>query len=145
MTSTLTRIAALLLCVAALPLATACGDESSDDGTDGALPSIEIIDVATLNERRDADPGLQIVDVRTAEEVAAGTIPGSTHIPHDVIAAGNSEGLDLDEPIAVICRSGRRAAIAGEALADEGASDVQVVSPGGVTTWADAGYPVVVP
>ena len=93
----------------------------------------------------DEVPGLQVVDVRTAEEVATGTIPDSVHIPHDVVDAGDTRDLDLDAPIAVICRSGSRATIAGEALVEAGATDVRVVRPGGVTTWAEAGYPVVAP
>jgi rhodanese-related sulfurtransferase len=152
--------------VATLGLAGACGSDTSDDASqpdpapeavapsigadqqDDAPPASEpltAIDVDQLNEAIETTPDLQVVDVRTAEEVATGTIPGSVNIPHDVIDAGNTEGLDLEAPIAAICRSGRRATIAGEALVEAGAADVRVVVPGGVETYAQAGYPTVVP
>lgn len=143
---TLRRLSAgLLLLVAALALLAGCGDASDDGAPASSDASFQVIDVDTLAEQRGEVEDLQILDVRTPEEVAEGTIPGALNIPHDRVEAGDTEGLDLDRPIAAICRSGSRATSAGEALVAAGASDVRVVRPGGVGTWQEAGYPTVVP
>lgn len=143
---TLRRLsAALLLLVATLALLAGCGGDSDDETSASSAEAFQVIDVDTLAVQREEVGGLQILDVRTPQEVAAGTIPGALNIPHDEVEAGDTEGLDLDRPIAAICRSGNRATTAGEALVAAGASDVRVVRPGGVGTWQEAGYPTVVP
>jgi rhodanese-related sulfurtransferase len=145
MTSARPHVAALLLLIAALALVAGCGSDSDDAEPSAAAEPFQVIDVDTLATQRDELQDLQILDVRTPEEVAEGTIPGALNIPHDEVEAGSTEGLDLDRPIAAICRSGNRATTAGEALVAAGATDVRVVRPGGVGTWQDAGYPIVVP
>ena len=136
----------LLAAVLALGLVAACGEDSDPaESASAESESFQVIDVDTLAEQRDELADLQILDVRTAEEVAEGTIPGALNIPHDEVEAGNTDGLDLSKPIAAICRSGNRATTAGEALVAAGASDVRVVRPGGVGTWQEAGYPTIVP
>jgi phage shock protein E len=65
------------------------------------------------------------LDVRTAEEYAAGHISGAVNIPHTEVAARIGElKLDKTRPIAIYCKSGRRAAIALEALQQLGYSDL---------------------
>jgi hydroxyacylglutathione hydrolase len=59
---------------------------------------------------------------------------------HDVRAV--PEGLDPEQPIAVICASGQRAAVAASLLQRAGASRVVHVVDGGVGTWRRAGWPV---
>ncbi len=138
-------LALLLLLVAAFALIAGCGGDSGDAERPAAPEAVQVIDVDTLAAQRDEVQGLQILDVRTPEEVAEGTIPGALNIPHDEVEAGDTEGLDLDQPIAAICRSGNRATTAGDALVSAGATDVRVVRPGGVGTWQESGYPIVVP
>lgn len=63
-----------------------------------------------------ANPDVQLVDVRTAEEYNAGHIPGSINI--DVLQ-GHEElatKLDPERPVALYCRSGRRSENAGIVL-----------------------------
>ena len=63
-----------------------------------------------------ANPDVQLVDVRTAEEYNAGHIPGSINI--DVLK-GHEElvaTLDPERPGALYCRSGRRSENAGWVL-----------------------------
>ena len=63
-----------------------------------------------------ANPDVQLVDVRTAEEYNAGHIPGSINI--DVLQ-GHEElatKLDPERPVALYCRSGRRSETAGKVL-----------------------------
>ena len=73
------------------------------------------VDVAEFKEFI-ANPDVQLVDVRTAEEYNAGHIPGSINI--DVLK-GHEEltaTLDPERPVALYCRSGRRSETAGWVL-----------------------------
>ena len=100
--------------------------------------SVERIDVDELRERGDA---VQILDVREQREWDRGHIPGSVHAPyHDIHAI--PDGLDPQRPIAAICASGQRSAVAASLLLRHGARDVLHVVPGGVPTWAARGWPV---
>jgi glyoxylase-like metal-dependent hydrolase (beta-lactamase superfamily II)/rhodanese-related sulfurtransferase len=102
---------------------------------------IERIRVPELAERAQADPGLQIVDVREQSEWDAGHIPGSTFVPyHDIDAM--PDGVDPARPVAVICASGQRSAVAASLLQRFGAQEVLHVVDGGVGTWERAGNPV---
>jgi rhodanese-related sulfurtransferase/glyoxylase-like metal-dependent hydrolase (beta-lactamase superfamily II) len=84
---------------------------------------------------------LQILDVREQSEWDREHIPGSAHMPyHDIRAV--PAGLDATRPIAVVCASGQRAAVAASLLARHGAERVIHVTAGGVGTWARAGHPV---
>ncbi len=91
--------------------------------------------VPELRDRRDAE-AIQILDVRERDEWDRGHIPGSIHTPyHDLHAL--PEGLDPQRPVAAICGSGQRAAVAASLLARHGAEHVIHVVDGGVGRWVD--------
>lgn len=73
------------------------------------------VDVAEFKEFI-ANPDVQLVDVRTAEEYNAGHIPGSINI--DVLKGYEelAATLDSERPVALYCRSGRRSENAGWVL-----------------------------
>jgi glyoxylase-like metal-dependent hydrolase (beta-lactamase superfamily II)/rhodanese-related sulfurtransferase len=103
--------------------------------------SIRRIDVAALHELVGQDPAVQVLDVRDDAEWESGRIPGSAHCPyHDIRAV--PEGIDPDGPVAVICSSGQRSAVAGSLLRRAGVREVIHVADGGVGTWAAAGWPL---
>jgi hydroxyacylglutathione hydrolase len=103
--------------------------------------AIERIDVAALHERAD---DLQVLDVREQSEWEAGHIPGSVHTPyHDIDAI--PDGIDPERPVAVICSSGQRSAVAASLLRRHGAREVIHVAGGGVGTWARQGWPLAEP
>ena len=84
---------------------------------------------------------VQILDVREQSEWDAGHIPGSAFTPwHDI--AGIPEGLDAERPIAVVCGSGQRAAVAASLIARAGADQVVHVVDGGVPRWRELGHPL---
>jgi hydroxyacylglutathione hydrolase len=102
---------------------------------------IERIDVVELRERTERDPELQVLDVREQSEWDEGHIPGSVHVPyHDIHAM--PDALDPGRPIAALCTSGQRSAVAASLLQRLGAQRPIHVVDGGVGTWARAGYPV---
>jgi rhodanese-related sulfurtransferase len=103
--------------------------------------SIERIDVAELHERADSEGDLQILDVRARSEWEEGHIPGSLFRPyHDLHEL--PDDLDPDRPVAAICSSGQRSAVAASLLSRQGASRVIHVADGGVGTWRRHGWPI---
>ena len=107
-----------------------------------AVAGVERATVPELHERWTQDrASVQILDVRERTEWDAGRIPGSLHVPyHDLNAL--PAGLDPSRPVAAICASGQRSAVAASLLQREGAERVVHVVDGGVGTWADAGWPM---
>jgi rhodanese-related sulfurtransferase len=100
--------------------------------------SVPRMTVPELFEQREA---VQVLDVRERAEWDTGRIPGSVHIPyHDI--DGIPEGIDGARPIAAICGSGQRSAVAASLLQRAGAREVIHVVDGGVGTWQRAGWPI---
>lgn len=88
-----------------------------------------------------AGDGLQVLDVREQTEWDAGHLPGAVHRPYHDIGALPAD-LDAGRPVAVICGSGQRAAVATGLLQRLGVSDVLHVVDGGVPRWAEQGWPI---
>ena len=66
-----------------------------------------------------------LLDVRQADEFNAGHIEGAVLVPHDTIAEKiGAVVLDKNTPVYVYCRSGRRSAIAVEAMKKLGYTDL---------------------
>ncbi len=78
---------------------------------------------------------LNLVDVREADEVAQGIIPGAVHIPLGEVVERLDE-LDKAKPYILICRSGGRSGRASEFLDAEGYDVTNMV--GGMLEWAGA-------
>ena len=75
-----------------------------------------------------------ILDVRRADEFAAGHIPGAINVANESI--GTAEILELpdkDQLIMVYCRSGRRSKEASEKLVKLGYTNI--VEFGGILDW----------
>jgi rhodanese-related sulfurtransferase len=81
------------------------------------------------------------LDVRTAEEYAAGHVAGTVHIPLDQLEERWQELAPYrDRDMVVYCRSGRRSAAAIDLLASRGFSRLQ--NGGGLQQMAARGLPV---
>ncbi len=98
--------------------------------------TISVQDLARLVGSGEA---IQVVDVRSAGEYAAGHVPQATNIPLEQIE------VRLDDlgraPVAVLCQSGNRAGMACEVLA--GHHEDVILVEGGTDAWIAAGLPVV--
>ncbi|QPG57418.2 rhodanese-like domain-containing protein [Shewanella eurypsychrophilus] len=67
------------------------------------------------------DAGAMVVDVRTAEEFAAGHLENAINIPFEEIAVEfKKRGIAKDTSVVLYCRSGRRSGIAFDTLVSEG-------------------------
>jgi hydroxyacylglutathione hydrolase len=104
----------------------------------------QVVDVAGLALLRERRPDLQILDVRDDHEWADQRIPGSVHVTHHDLGRVTPP-LDPGRPVAVICSTGRRSALAVGLVRRAGFAEVIHVSPGGVDTWAELDHPVVHP
>lgn len=85
-----------------------------------------------VKELLDSGKQLNLVDVREADEVAAGIIPGAVHIPLGDVEARVGE-LDKSKPYIIICRSGGRSGRATTFL--EGAGYDAANMTGGMLEW----------
>lgn len=89
------------------------------------------------------NPGVVVLDVRTAGEFASGHIENAINI--DVESSSfDSEIAKLDKTVeyAVYCHSGRRSGIAADKLAGAGFEKIANLK-GGIIAWQSAGYPLV--
>ena len=86
---------------------------------------------------RMALPGVIVLDVRMQQEYDAGHIANAVLLPLPLIEAGDAAVAkalpDKDAEILVYCRSGRRSAIAANALINMGYTNV--LDFGGINDW----------
>ena len=90
---------------------------------------------------RDAD---LLIDVREADEYAAGHLPGAVHISRGLLEfkLGGTPALAArDQKVVLYCKTSGRAALAACALLDMGYRQVQSLA-GGFDAWVAAGKPV---
>ncbi|MFF0133062.1 rhodanese-like domain-containing protein [Streptomyces mirabilis] len=100
------------------------------------------LDPATLRDLTQGGEGPRLPDVRTPGEFRTAHIPGSYNVPLDTLREHRGELLHhLDEDVALICRSGARAAQAEQTLAQAGLPHLRVLD-GGVMAWETAGGPL---
>lgn len=87
---------------------------------------------------RDADV---LLDVREADEFAAGHLPGALHVSRGMLEfklGGTPELSARDLKVVLYCKTGGRAALAAKSLQDMGYLHVQSLA-GGIDAWEGAG------
>jgi rhodanese-related sulfurtransferase len=82
----------------------------------------------------------RLIDVREPGEFVAGHVPGAVNVPLATVSAW-SASQSPEAPLLVICRSGRRSAMASQTLVDKGFTRITNVD-GGTAAWIQQGYPV---
>jgi len=106
----------------------------------------EISEVDPSEVKELLQEGAVIVDVREAEELASGLLPGAKHVPRSYLET-RIEGIVADRCAHVIlyCASGNRSAYGARTLREDlGYEHVQSMK-GGIALWKDRGYEVDVP
>ena len=106
----------------------------------GRITEITVNDLATRGISGASGPIL--IDVREAEEFAAGHAPGALHLSRGILE-GKIEAVvpDVTTPIVLYCAGGNRSAFATESLNKMGYTRV-VSLIGGFGAWLKAGRPV---
>ena len=93
-----------------------------------------------LQRQLAAGLGLPLLDVRTPVEFAEVHVPQARNIPLDELWP-TALSLSKEQPVYLLCRSGKRAIKAAEQFAKEGFTQAVVVE-GGTLAWVDANLPV---
>lgn len=101
------------------------------------------IDLATYRQQAASPTPPLLIDVRDAEEFAAGHPFGAIHLSRGTLE-GKIENVvpDLNTPLVVTCAGGNRSAFAAESLQKMGYTAVSSLI-GGFGAWVKAGQPVV--
>ena len=88
-----------------------------------------------------------LIDVREADEYAAGHLPGAIHMSRGMLEfkmAGNPKMQARDLNIVLYCKTSGRAALSAKSLAEMGYTHVRSIA-GGVDAWVAAGHEVFKP
>lgn len=127
------RAVPVFLIVLALFL-TGCGKTTSEKESEAKEAVYMRITAEEAKEIMDSTGDYILLDVREQDEFAEGHIEGAILIPYESIdARAESELPDKEQTILVYCRSGRRSAIAAQALVNLGYTDVRDF--GGILDW----------
>jgi molybdopterin/thiamine biosynthesis adenylyltransferase/rhodanese-related sulfurtransferase len=105
-----------------------------------------VAEVDPSDVKRQIGNGAVVVDIREAEELESGRLPGSVHVPKSYLESRiENEVPDHDAHVILYCASGNRSAVAAHQLKEMfGYSNVEHMT-GGITLWKDRGYDVDVP
>ena len=82
----------------------------------------------------------QFIDVRTPEEYKSGHAERTKNIPLDSLMQ-NLDQLEKNEPVYIICQTGKRSMKAAQLLNEAGFPQTVSVA-GGTTAWQEAGLPM---
>ncbi|MBB6054037.1 rhodanese-like domain-containing protein [Armatimonas rosea] len=105
-----------------------------------ANPTHPKVTVKELSARLSKGERFQLIDVRSPQEYAEGHVPGAMNLPMDQAEARLND-LQRQDPVILICQSGRRAGMTCELL--KAHHDGLIVLEGGTKAWMDASLPVV--
>ncbi|HYI02647.1 molybdopterin-synthase adenylyltransferase MoeB [Hyalangium sp.] len=103
----------------------------------------EIREVSVEDVKRllDARAPIKLIDVREADEHAAGRLPGALHIPRGYLELRIEECAMREEELVLYCAGGTRSAFAARTLREMGYERVASMA-GGYNRWSDAAHPV---
>jgi rhodanese-related sulfurtransferase len=101
-----------------------------------AGPSLSSLEATRLINSKNA----QVIDVRAANDFAAGSLPNAKNIPSANLKDRAGE-LKKERPVIVVCNTGTTAGPAAAQLRAAGFADVFVLA-GGINAWREAGLPL---
>lgn len=103
--------------------------------------TVQTINVNEFKKIYDANPSLNLIDVRELSEWQELHIPRAAHISKDNLEKQIHNNVpDLNTPIYLHCRSGVRSLHAAHTLLQLGYTNVYSID-GGIIDWAASGYP----
>jgi rhodanese-related sulfurtransferase len=95
--------------------------------------------MSSSTARLQFEPDLLIVDVRDADEFAAGSIAGARNLPHDRAISELPMTLGPWRGLVFVCSFGQRSSSACVALRRQGFT-AAVFLDGGLDAWTRAGF-----
>jgi molybdopterin/thiamine biosynthesis adenylyltransferase/rhodanese-related sulfurtransferase len=102
---------------------------------------IREVSVEEVKRLLDARAPVKLIDVREADEHAAGRLPGATHIPRGYLELRIEDKARREEELILYCAGGTRSALAARTLREMGYERVASLA-GGYNRWSDSAYPV---
>ena len=123
--------------------------KSFSDRVSEAKANHGTITPAELKEKLDSDTEVTVVDVRDANALGGGVIPGAKNVSLGTLfykadpqsAFHDKETFQsTDQPIVCTCGGGGQAAVAASVLAEYGYTNVTIVE-GGTKGWSAEGLP----
>jgi rhodanese-related sulfurtransferase len=97
-------------------------------------------ELAPVRVRELAESGeAALIDVRRDYEWDEGRLPGARHVEMNQLTA-NADSIPKDRPVVFYCRSGNRSGMAAQAFREAGYDAHNLA--GGITAWAQAGFPL---
>ncbi|MCO4814292.1 MAG: rhodanese-like domain-containing protein [Flavobacteriales bacterium] len=124
----------VFLFMIATVLIISCSEAQNKNEKSELISVVEVIDAKTFNKKLE-NPSVQIVDVRTPDEFAAGSIAGAINI--DYYASDFSEKiseLNKQTETLIYCHSGGRSGKASKILKELGFTEVYDLK-GGFSNW----------
>jgi cysteine synthase/rhodanese-related sulfurtransferase len=109
---------------------------------DFARASDDVIEPETASALLEDTEQATLLDVRSADEFAAGHAPGAQNVPLADLAGGDATELpeDKEAPVVTMCKVGERSLYAMLILKAMGYQRVKNIR-GGLKAWTDAGLP----
>ncbi|EGV51798.1 rhodanese-like domain-containing protein [Candidatus Endoriftia persephonae] len=101
---------------------------------------VQEIDASDLQTRLSNGEELQLLDIRSAGEVAQGMLPNSEHMAMHLIPIKIND-IPKDKDVVLYCHSGARSHHACAYLAQQGFTNV-INLRGGILGWARSGYEI---
>ena len=111
---------------------------------DQTRKQVREISIDDVKAALDAREPLLLLDVREADEVAAGRLPGAKHIPRGFLEPRIEQAVAREQRIVVYCAGGVRSAFAAKSLGELGYANVASMA-GGYDRWHDRGFPIEAP
>jgi len=127
----------LLICL----IFVSCKQEVKKTGTEEKVnTSVKVVEPGKFKNLLSTTTNPQLVDVRTAIEVAQGVLSGAAHMCYTCPEFEEKiETLDKEEPVFLYCKVGGRSAKAAAILKRKGFTMVYDLK-GGIDAWQEAGY-----
>lgn len=144
MTRRILQLTILALALALASPALAQDLQTSIHGFLSQLPAdFDTVACKTVSAKLNAGENLFVLDVREPDEFKAGRIDGAVNLPiRNLVKSLDQLPKDKAAPIAVVCKSGIRAAYATMTLKLLGYTNVKDVA-GGMLMWEKEALPVV--
>ena len=132
----------LILTLSAAVILTACQSAPTKTSDSPTVAKSGVSEMSPQEARPMVEAAYsQFIDVRTPEEFNAGHAYRAKNIPLDTLAQ-NLDKLEKNEPVYLICQSGRRSMQAATMLNEAGFPQTINIT-GGTNAWQAAGLPMV--
>jgi rhodanese-related sulfurtransferase len=107
------------------------------------VPEISGLELARI--LAEAPHSIQLVDVRTPQEMSQGIIPGADGVPLHLVPLKVGDWKAEPKPMIIYCRTGARSAQAAAFLAEHGGERQYINLRGGILEWVQNGGSVIAP